>query len=108
MHCQEGRRQMQVGWKIAINAAVIGGVMLAASLNGPPSGKVIVVSPRWLGFPGAFAAIANAGGAIVKLGGTEAFAIGFSGDPAFVSRLYRAGALAVLDAPDLAECGSRL
>lgn len=93
--------------KIALNGILIGGIMLAASLNVAASGKVLVISPRWLGFPGAFAAIAKADGSILSEGNSDAVAVGFSDDPAFVSRLYRFGALFVFSAPNAAGCGSK-
>jgi hypothetical protein len=93
--------------KIALNAALIGAVVLAAAMSGPGNGSVTVISPQSLGFPGAFAVIANAGGAVISEGGTEAIASGYSADPEFASRLRREGALLVFNMPGAPGCSRK-
>ncbi len=95
---------MHAAGKIAVNAALIGGVVLAAALNGPANGNFTVISPKWLGFPGAFTAIANAGGAVIAEGSLDAIASGFSEDPQFIARLHREGALLVFNMPGIPGC----
>ena len=95
---------MRPATQIALNAALIAAVVLAAALDGPASGNVTVVSPQWLGFPGAFAAIVNAGGAVGSEGGSGTIASGFSAAPEFTSRLRREGALFVFNRPGAPGC----
>jgi hypothetical protein len=98
---------MRDRWMIASNAALIGSVMLFASLNGAANGEAVVIAPKWLGFPGAFAVIARADGAIVNADRFETVAVGYSEDKAFVARLYKEGALLAFNAPNPAGCASR-
>jgi hypothetical protein len=95
---------MRAAEKIALNAALTGAIVLAAALNGPANGNFTVVSPKWLGFPGAFTAIANAGGEVVSEGSSDAVASGFSEDPEFAARLHREGALLVFNMPGIPGC----
>jgi hypothetical protein len=90
--------------KIAVNTALIAVVVLAATLSGPENGKVTVISPKWLGFPGAFTAIANAGGTVISEDSSSAIASGFSQAPDFAARLRREGALFVFNMPGLPGC----
>jgi hypothetical protein len=98
---------VRAGGKIAVNAALVGAVVLAAALSGASNGSVTVVSPRWLGFPSAFVVIANAGGAIISEGSTEAIASGYSEDPEFTARLHREGALFVFNSPGIPGCARK-
>ena len=99
---------MRAGWTITSNAALIGSAMLAANLSGAAKGEVAVVSPKWLGFSGAFAAIAKSGGAILNADSSGTIAAGYSDDPNFTARLYEAGALFAFSAPGRAGCAARL
>jgi hypothetical protein len=93
--------------KIVLNAAVVGAVLLAAATQPVPGQSVVVVAPTWFGNPGALAVIAKADGAIVGGETSAAIAVGFSDDPAFVTRLYGAGALLVWNAALLLACSSK-
>ena len=95
---------MRDSWKIAINAAVLGGVLFLAATHPASGEKVLVISPTWLGYPGAISVIASADGAIVGGDTSSSFAIAFSDDPSFASRLYQAGALLVWSARVFMAC----
>jgi hypothetical protein len=95
---------MRAAGKIALNAALTAAIVLAAALSGPANGNFTVISPKWLGFPGAFTAIANAGGEIISEGSSDAVASGFSEDPEFAARLRREGALFVFNLPGVPGC----
>lgn len=80
------------------------GVLLVAAGGPRASGNVLVFSPRWLGFPSAFAVVSKAEGIIVAANAADSVAIGQSSDPRFTDKLYRAGALLVWRAPGFTSC----
>ena len=87
-----------------VNGILVLGVLLVAAGSPRASGEVLVLSPRWLGFPSAFAVVSNADGVVVAANATDSAAIGQSPDPHFADKLYQAGALLVLRAPRFAAC----
>jgi hypothetical protein len=94
---------------IALNAILIAAIVSGAALQGaepdsPGGSSAVVVSPQWLGFPGAFAAIVNAGGVAVSENASGSVAKGFSEDPEFRTRLRREGALLVFNISSVPGC----
>jgi hypothetical protein len=87
----------------ALAAAVLAAasVLCMAALQAQPRDRtrVAAVFPPWTGAGRAFAAVAQAGGLVVRPGFVDAIVIVQGADPDLVGRLYAAGAWAVID-PD--------
>ena len=94
-------RSSALSW---INGVLVLGVLLVAAGRPRASDELLVLSPRWLGFPSAFGIVSKADGTIVAANAADSVAIGRSPDPHFADKLYRAGALLVWRAPGFTSC----
>lgn len=92
---------MAVALLLAVSTAP---VIAAADLPGEARGAVAVVFAPGTGEPAIMAAIAAAGGAIVRGGGWKSVLVVQSEESGFARRLRQAGAWLVLDPQSAAGC----
>ena len=81
---------------VGINLAVIM-VVLAAAAIVPRNGQALVMVSPWSEPGHVVDVIAEAGGSIINGTGAPYAAIAYSDDPGFAFRLFKAGAMLVLD-----------
>ena len=86
-------RQVRI---VGVNLAVIL-VVLAASVISPRDGRALVLVSPWSEPGRVIDVIALAGGSVLNGTGAPYAAIAFSDEPGFTYRLFRSGAVLVLD-----------
>lgn len=95
---------MSNGTVIALNAALVAGGMIVAAATPKASSHVAVLVAPGSEPAEAVAVVARAGGEIVAPTGRDWAVVARSDDADFVTRLYAAGALVVVDALLAAGC----
>lgn len=81
---------------VGVNLAVILCVLAAAAIV-PRNGQALVIVPPWSGPARVLDVIAGAGGSVVNGTGAPYAAIAHSDQPGFALRLFKSGAVLVLD-----------
>ncbi|MDF1609841.1 hypothetical protein PZ897_16765 [Hoeflea sp. YIM 152468] len=81
---------------IGINLAVIVAVLSAAAMA-PRNGQALVIVSPWSEPERVISVIADAGGSIINGTGAPYAAIAYSDEPDFAFRLFKSGAMLVLD-----------
>lgn len=81
---------------VGINLAVIGFVLSAAAIA-PRNGQALVIVSPWSDPSRVVDVISQAGGSVVNGTGTPYAAIAHSNEPGFAFRLFKSGAMLVLD-----------
>lgn len=90
---REHSRQVRI---VGINLAVISMVLAAAAIA-PTKGQALVLVSPWSEPSRVLEVIAEAGGSLLNGTGTPYAAIAHSSEPYFAYRLFRSGAVLVLD-----------
>ena len=91
---------------VGINLAVIAVVLLAAAMT-PRNGQALVLVSPWSPPGRVMDVIAEAGGSIINGTGTPYAAVAYSSEPYFTYRLFRSGAVLVLDGSLAFLCRSK-
>jgi hypothetical protein len=101
------RNKQKSAWRLPLAVMTTGFIGLAwLSLAPIPGQPVAAVFPPWWDTSRTVAAIAAAGGDILRPGAWPAIMIGFSTDPAFTARLRAEGAWLLLNPQALGTCGA--
>jgi hypothetical protein len=90
------RKPRMRGWRVALLPVLLLAPALALAL--PRDGTVAVIGRPGASVDAMARLVAQAGGAIVRLGPSDNIIVATSAETGFVTRLYGAGALLVLDA----------